>query len=79
MVVGIWYIFPEIGKTISWEGHLAGFITGFVLQRIQNSKLFEVTCGMNGKKPNFDTENDPFGTFLTKMVICKSAKRDEEC
>jgi membrane associated rhomboid family serine protease len=26
----IWYVFPEVDKTVSWEGHLAGLITGFV-------------------------------------------------
>ena len=30
----VWYIFPEIDKTISWEGHLAGFIAGFVFATI---------------------------------------------
>jgi hypothetical protein len=28
----IWYVFPDVDKTISWEGHLAGLITGFVLR-----------------------------------------------
>lgn len=26
----LWYVFP-IDKTISWEGHLSGFVTGFLL------------------------------------------------
>jgi membrane associated rhomboid family serine protease len=25
----VWYVFPEVDAKISWEGHLAGLITGF--------------------------------------------------
>ena len=30
----VWYIFPKVEETISWEGHLAGLITGFVISLI---------------------------------------------
>lgn len=30
----IWYVFPDVEEGISWEGHLAGLITGFVFAQI---------------------------------------------
>jgi membrane associated rhomboid family serine protease len=38
----VWYIFPNIKEGISWEGHLAGLITGFLFALIyQDRKLFK--------------------------------------
>jgi len=48
----LWYIFP-IKDGISWEGHLAGFITGFVLAFIFKS------IGPQPEKFQF-TENEEF-------------------
>ncbi|MGZ0015040.1 rhomboid family intramembrane serine protease [Yeosuana sp. AK3] len=54
----IWYVFP-VDVNISWEGHLSGFITGF---------LFALFFKRNIPKPkkyvweedHFNAENDPF-------------------
>ncbi len=56
----VWYIFPEIDKTISWEGHLAGFIAGFVFATIYKTPNYVEETLYDWEKPNFDTENDPF-------------------
>jgi hypothetical protein len=32
----LWYIFP-VKEKMSWEGHLSGFITGFIFALIFNS------------------------------------------
>jgi membrane associated rhomboid family serine protease len=37
----LWYIFP-IDKTISWEGHLSGFISGFLLSLFIKVKKFSL-------------------------------------
>ena len=41
----IWYIFPDIDKTISWEGHLAGLITGFFFAPITGIVLMVKNAG----------------------------------
>ncbi|TNJ43773.1 rhomboid family intramembrane serine protease [Tamlana fucoidanivorans] len=54
----IWYTMP-IEEGISWEGHLAGLITGFIFslvfrKTIAKPKKFE------WEHPDFDEANDPF-------------------
>ncbi|SNZ01572.1 rhomboid family intramembrane serine protease [Flagellimonas pacifica] len=54
----IWYIFP-IEEGISWEGHLSGFLTGFLLAlmikvRVPNEKKYE------WEKEDYDEEEDAF-------------------
>jgi len=36
----VWYIFP-IEQKISWEGHLSGFLIGFIIAYIYKNKLEE--------------------------------------
>lgn len=56
----IWYVFPDIDKTISWEGHLAGLITGFVFAvRLKTPDYIE-EIRYDWEKPNFDPQGDPF-------------------
>ncbi|WP_298422369.1 rhomboid family intramembrane serine protease [uncultured Kordia sp.] len=53
----LWYLFP-IEETISWEGHLGGFITGFLL-----AVFLPVVYTKNTyewEKEEFIPENDPF-------------------
>ncbi|MBO0321710.1 rhomboid family intramembrane serine protease [Muricauda sp. CAU 1633] len=54
----LWYIFP-VRENISWEGHLAGFITGFVLAltlivKVPVEKKFE------WEREDYNEEDDPF-------------------
>ena len=54
----LWYIFP-VKEGISWEGHLAGFLTGLFLSIVIKAKI------PNPKKyawerEDFDEEDDPF-------------------
>lgn len=55
----VWYVFPGNDPRISWEGHLSGFLVGFVL-----SLLFKYNPVENKKykweEPNFNPDDDPF-------------------
>ena len=56
----VWYIFPEVDKTISWEGHLSGFITGFIFATIYKTPNYVEDIQFEWEKPEFDIESDPF-------------------
>lgn len=72
----IWYVFPEVDKTISWEGHLAGFITGFVMSLLYKTPEYAKPIVYEWQKPDFNPEEDAFmkhfdenGNFVNKEVI----------
>jgi membrane associated rhomboid family serine protease len=56
----IWYVFPEVDKTISWEGHLAGFITGFVFAVRFKTPDYVKEIQFPWEDPNFNSEEDDF-------------------
>lgn len=56
----VWYVFPSVDKTISWEGHLAGFITGFVFSVIYKTPEYNKPIFYNWEDPNFDPQEDEF-------------------
>ncbi|AXG73219.1 rhomboid family intramembrane serine protease [Flavobacterium arcticum] len=56
----IWYVFPDIDKGISWEGHLAGLITGFIFSRLYDAPDYQKPIVYDWQKPNFNPEDDPF-------------------
>jgi len=75
----IWYVFPspEISgdKQISWEGHLAGFITGFAFAILFKTPDYKKDIQYNWEKPDFNPEEDAFmkhfdenGNFVNTIV-----------
>lgn len=56
----IWYVFPEVDKTISWEGHLAGFITGFVMSLLYKAPEYAKPIVYDWQRPDFNPEEDAF-------------------
>ncbi|MCD0470988.1 rhomboid family intramembrane serine protease [Flavobacterium sp. JAS] len=56
----IWYVFPDVDKTISWEGHLAGFITGFTMSLIYKTPEYAKPIVYEWQKPDFNPEDDAF-------------------
>ena len=56
----IWYVFPEVDKQVSWEGHLAGLITGFLFAAYYKTPDYVVASQYPWEKPDFNPEEDPF-------------------
>ncbi len=62
MVYGslVWYVFPNVSEGISWEGHLAGFIIGYVFALIFKTPEYKKMIKYEWEKPDFNPEEDKF-------------------
>ncbi|WP_413999352.1 rhomboid family intramembrane serine protease [Flavobacterium sp. W1B] len=62
MVYGgmVWYAFPKVDETISWEGHLAGLITGFVLSIVYRTPEFNKVPKYDWEKQDYNPQEDKF-------------------
>jgi membrane associated rhomboid family serine protease len=56
----LWYVFPKVDDTISWEGHLAGLVTGVILSFIYKTPEYERVIKYDWEKPDFDPVEDKF-------------------
>lgn len=56
----LWYVFPEVDNAISWEGHLAGLLTGFLLSLIYKTPEYKKVIKYDWEKPDFDHQEDKF-------------------
>ena len=56
----IWYVFPQEDSHISWEGHLAGLITGFMFAKYFKTPDYVKTIQYPWEKPDFNAEEDSF-------------------
>ena len=56
----IWYVFPEVDNKISWEGHLAGLITGFVFAILFKTPDYKKAIQYEWEKPDFNPGEDMF-------------------
>lgn len=54
----LWYVTP-IKPEISWEGHLSGMLTGFLLSLVYKKKIAR-TPKYEWQRPEYDEEEDPF-------------------
>lgn len=56
----VWYVFPGVDETISWEGHLAGLITGFVFAVGFKTHEYQKPIKYDWESPNYNLEEDKF-------------------
>lgn len=56
----VWYVFPKIDETISWEGHLSGLIAGFVLTFLYKKPEFKKVIKYDWERPDYDPSGDKF-------------------
>ncbi len=56
----IWYVFPKVDETISWEGHLAGLITGFALSLYYKTPEYQKIIYYDWEHPDFNPMEDKF-------------------
>jgi hypothetical protein len=56
----IWYIFPNIQEGISWEGHLAGLVTGFIFAIRFKTPEYKKLIKYDWEHPDFNAAEDKF-------------------
>lgn len=72
----IWYVFPKVDETISWEGHLAGFITGLILSFCYEFPKYTKEIVYEWQRPDYDASQDAFmrcfdenGNFIVESNV----------
>ncbi len=56
----VWYVFPDIEEGISWEGHLAGLITGFAFAIRFKTPEYKKMIRYDWERPDYNPEEDKF-------------------
>jgi membrane associated rhomboid family serine protease len=81
----LWYAFPKVDDTISWEGHLAGLITGVVLSLVYKTPEYKKPIKYDWEKPDFNTAEDKFmqrfdedGNFVNLVIEEEKVSEDPE-
>ena len=79
----IWYIFPNVKEGISWEGHLAGLITGFAFALIYKTPEYRKIIKYDWEHPDYDPSEDKFmqrfdenGNFINPPIVEEDSEID---
>ena len=72
----VWYAFPKVDSTISWEGHLAGLMAGFVLSLFYKTPEYQKIIKYDWEHPDFEPMKDKFmqrfdenGNFVNLPIV----------
>jgi membrane associated rhomboid family serine protease len=72
----VWYIFP-LKQNMSWEGHLSGFLIGFLFALYFKQNVPK-KYSYDWEKENFDVKNDPFiSQFDSEGNFIESNQQDD--
>lgn len=76
----IWYVFPSVEEGISWEGHLAGLIVGYVLAFFMKTETYQKPIKYDWERPDYDPSQDPFMKHFDEQgnFISSSQLREKE-
>lgn len=56
----VWYMFPDMKEGISWQGHLAGFLSGLLLTFLLEQPILEPRYKFDWQHPDYDETKDLF-------------------
>lgn len=56
----IWYAFPDVEDSISWEGHLSGLIAGFIMSLFYALPSYKKQPNYDWEQPNYNASEDKF-------------------
>lgn len=56
----VWFVFPSANQTISWEGHLSGFLTGLGFCFYYKTPEYQKQIFYDWEHADFDKSKDPF-------------------
>lgn len=56
----VWYVFPNVEEGISWEGHFAGLLTGFIFASKFKTPDYKKLTRYDWEQPNFNPLEDKF-------------------
>lgn len=72
----IWYVLPYVDNSISWEGHLAGLISGVIFAILLKSPEYKKVPKYEWEHPEYDVAEDKFmqrfddnGNFVNLPVL----------
>ncbi|HEU4495636.1 MAG TPA: rhomboid family intramembrane serine protease [Flavobacterium sp.] len=74
----VWYVFPGAGEGISWESHLAGFVTGYIFSATIKTPEYQKQVLYEWEKPGYKPEDDAFMRHFDENGNFQELPKSEE-